>query len=274
MIDVPFERLKFIAKERFATLFEGVSASKIFGEGMEFAEVVPYALGDDVRHINWIATAKSAALQKNRHYGQKRLHLKVLYLLEANLLCGKPTEALNRLIYLHYLLGFGAFYAGHYLEIEIVTDTSHHYLTPQAHAVHIEHTAYLIAQSGLFKRRAATASLLKHATPSPHTLTFIIGSFFDKEPFAHLPHTPSPIALALRCPLPQKRMQGLELIDPATGDRIGGANASSQKYRKELRKHDEALRVKAQKHGIHLGFIDDLDAAAAQINLLMRKALH
>ena len=273
MIEVPFERLKFIAKERFATLFEGVSASKIFGEGMEFAEVAPYALGDDVRRINWIATAKSASLQKNLHYGQKRLHLKALFLLEANLLCGKPTEALNHLIYLHYLLGLGAFYAGHYLEIEIITDTSRRYLKPQAHAVHIEHAARLIAQSTLFKRRATGASLLKHATPSPRALTFIIGSFFDKEPFAHLPRTSSPIALALRCPLPQERMQGLDLIDPATSNRISGANASSQKYRKELRKHDEALRAKAQKHGVHLGFIDDLDAAAAQINLLMRKAL-
>lgn len=51
--------------------FLGTHVARARGEGIEFADVRPFRVGDRVRHVNWRATARRGALQVNERHPEQ-----------------------------------------------------------------------------------------------------------------------------------------------------------------------------------------------------------
>lgn len=76
-------RLLHLRGRREATgLFSGSSVSPFRGSGLEFEESRPYAPGDDVRSLDWSATARTGELYVKRHR-EERSHT-LLFALDAS----------------------------------------------------------------------------------------------------------------------------------------------------------------------------------------------
>lgn len=53
-------RLEIVTKKKVTEIFTGNYKSSFKGQGMEVESVRRYEEGDDVRHIDWVTTAKQA----------------------------------------------------------------------------------------------------------------------------------------------------------------------------------------------------------------------
>jgi uncharacterized protein (DUF58 family) len=55
---IALKALQLKAKRQVYTLLSGNNLSKLHGEGYDFSELREYQMGDDIRKINWMITAK------------------------------------------------------------------------------------------------------------------------------------------------------------------------------------------------------------------------
>ncbi len=113
--------LAIIAKQKVATFLAGTRKSKFRGDGTDFADLREYIPGDDLRKVDWKATAKYQNKLVVKEYEQER-NANVVILLDssASMLLGKKeprikaaVEAIASLTHATIMnkdfIGFGAF---------------------------------------------------------------------------------------------------------------------------------------------------------------------
>jgi len=57
-MNLALKALQLKARHQVYTLLSGHNLSKLHGEGYDFSELREYQMGDDIRKINWMITAK------------------------------------------------------------------------------------------------------------------------------------------------------------------------------------------------------------------------
>lgn len=65
------ELLRMLIGPKRTQVFAGNRLSRAKGEGIEFADLRPYAAGDQERQVNWRATARSGQLWINQHHPER-----------------------------------------------------------------------------------------------------------------------------------------------------------------------------------------------------------
>src|SRR5262249_4228969 len=65
------ERLQKIVEGHETTPFSGNQVSRAKGEGIEFADIRPFAPGDRVRRVNWRASARRERLYVNESHPER-----------------------------------------------------------------------------------------------------------------------------------------------------------------------------------------------------------
>jgi uncharacterized protein (DUF58 family) len=73
------EQLRQIVSPRETQPYAGDEVSRRRGEGIEFADIRPFAAGDPLRHVNWRVTARRAELWVNERHPERNTDL-VLFL--------------------------------------------------------------------------------------------------------------------------------------------------------------------------------------------------
>ncbi len=73
------EALRFVVRPRETQVYAGNLVSRRKGEGIEFADLRPFAYGDRVRRVNWRASARRSELWVNEHHPERNTDI-VLFL--------------------------------------------------------------------------------------------------------------------------------------------------------------------------------------------------
>jgi uncharacterized protein (DUF58 family) len=73
------EELQFALRPRETQVFAGNQVSRAKAEGIEFADLRPFAYGDRVRRVNWRASARRGELWVNEHHPERNTDV-VLFL--------------------------------------------------------------------------------------------------------------------------------------------------------------------------------------------------
>jgi uncharacterized protein (DUF58 family) len=73
------ESLQFALRPRETQVFAGNQVSRAKAEGIEFADLRPFAFGDRVRRVNWRASARRGELWVNEHHPERNTDV-VLFL--------------------------------------------------------------------------------------------------------------------------------------------------------------------------------------------------
>ena len=87
-----FKALQLKAQHQVYTLLSGHNLSKLHGEGYDFSELREYQVGDDIRKINWMITAKRGKPYIKELHANRELSVVVACLMDASLYFGSANS--------------------------------------------------------------------------------------------------------------------------------------------------------------------------------------
>ena len=88
------ERLELVSRKIFAGTMRGERRSKRRGESVEFADYRPYAVGDDLRFLDWNILARLDQLFIKLFLQEEDLHVSLLIDVSASMNFGRPDKML------------------------------------------------------------------------------------------------------------------------------------------------------------------------------------
>jgi len=98
--------LQLKARHQVYTLLNGHNLSKLHGEGYDFAELREYQMGDDIRKINWMISAKLGKPYIKELHANRELSIVVCALMDASLYFGSGNAKQKKLCEVATLLGY------------------------------------------------------------------------------------------------------------------------------------------------------------------------
>ncbi len=101
-----FRTLLIKARHQVYTLLSGNSFSKLHGEGYDLSELREYQVGDDIRKINWVITAKMGKPYIKELHANRELSIVVSSMMGGSLYFGDGNTKQERLAEVIMLLGY------------------------------------------------------------------------------------------------------------------------------------------------------------------------
>ena len=98
--------LQLKARQQVYTLLSGQNFSRLHGEGYDFSELREYHIGDDIRKINWMITAKLKKPYIKELHANRELSVVVATLMDASLYFGSGNSKQKKLTEVATLLAY------------------------------------------------------------------------------------------------------------------------------------------------------------------------
>ena len=132
--------LAFRVRRPVNELLHGAYASRFHGSGLEFAEMREYVPGDDVRQIDWNATARSGRTFVKQHVEER--NLSVAFVVDVSASSGFRADDVSRLERFAELVGLLGFCAQRHRDrcgLVLATDRVEQVVMPANGAAHVRH---------------------------------------------------------------------------------------------------------------------------------------
>ncbi len=243
------QRVKEIVLKAKKSVFTGNIGNHLTafkGDGIDFAEIREYSSGDDVRKINWKATAKSGSLKLNEFNEERELHIVVVSMLSGGLTFGTKRSKQDVVAELLALVGFSAVSNGDRLEIALISDKVERHFKPTKSSGIVEASIYEILSSDLLDKQADYKSAVEflQGRVKRGAIVVVIGDFYEDLDLTLLAKHQL-YAIRVRDHFEENpNINGeLGLIDPATkkGTQISLDGSLLHKFREELKEHDRKI---------------------------------
>jgi uncharacterized protein (DUF58 family) len=262
------------AKKSVYTGNLGNNLTSFKGDGIDFAEIREYNYGDDVRKINWKATAKSGNLKINEFNEERELHIVVACMLSGGLNFGVKRLKQDVMAELVALLGFSALINGDRFELILFSDTLHRHFKPTKSSGVIEAGVSEIVQSSYVGKEADYANFTSYLQSKlkKRAIVIVLGDFFedgiDLSPL--IKHQLYAINIRDHFEEEPNISADLNLVDPNTLNfmELTLNKGVVNEYKKELLKHDNKLKEHFLEYAIAGAKVytdDDLYLRATQI---------
>ncbi len=271
------ERAKEIilrAKKNVFTGNLGNNLTSFKGDGIDFAEIREYNFGDDVRKINWKATAKSGDLKINEFNEERELSIVVACMLSGGLNFGTKRLKQDLMAELVALLGFSAIANSDRFELILFSNKVEKHYKPTKKSGVVEMGVYDILSLELIGKEADYNKFVSYLQSKlkKRAIVIIVGDFFEEDIDLSMLIKHQLYAIRLRDKLEESlNISGdLSLIDPKTLDSMELVinRSIAKEYQKELIKHDSKLDEHFLEYNITNGKIytdDDIYIKAMQI---------
>jgi uncharacterized protein (DUF58 family) len=142
-----FSNLNLIARWIVEGFISGLHASPYHGFSVEFAEYRPYTPGDDLRHFDWKALAKSDRKYVKKYHSETNMRAHVLLDCSASMNFGEPVTKLRYgkaiAAALSYLMVLQQDAAG----LALFADKLVQYLPPKSTMLHFRDVARILEQA-------------------------------------------------------------------------------------------------------------------------------
>ncbi|WP_418640418.1 DUF58 domain-containing protein [Sulfurimonas sp. ST-27] len=257
----------------------GENISKKRGEGYDFQELREYESGDDIRHIDWIISAKTTKPYVKVFHQQKELNVVIVPFLCGSLHFGTKILKKDLLTQICALLSYSCVKQNNPFESYICSDTL--FLCTQK-------TKQLFAVRRLLEKVESFDVLGKTLDYSYSTealyrqiqrksILFLIGDFFDTHDLnlmaLSLKHELVLIIVRDRFEENPAELGELHITDPALGmsAEISLNKKTLHSYRKKIVQNDEMLYKKLQTAGVRFVKIYTDEDPAEKIIGLMEK---
>ncbi len=217
---------KIVIKTKRAVFSEviGNNASIFLGEGYDFAELREYQIGDDIRHIDWIITAKLQKPYVKLFYAQREINVVCAFMLGGNSYFGARKSKQELMAEIGAIIGFSATKNGDPFTSYIFADNSFSLTPPTKRISAIAKTiGDVLSFESLGKKsdyKYAAKTLFERV--KRRSLIFIIGDFLDEFDFGALAKKHEVIAVMVRDRLEEEPpvMGAASLVDPESGAHI------------------------------------------------------
>lgn len=271
-------RLKEIllkVKKRVFTGNLGNTLSTFKGTGLDFSEIKDYAIGDDVRGINWKATAKGLGVKVNLFNEERELNVIVAYLINGSILFGTKRIKQDAMAEVMGFLSYSALKNSDNLTTIFFDEKLEKLFKPTKKLGVLEDTLGYALGFDALTHQVDYKSFCHFINSSikKRSLIFLIGDFYGDVDFTSISHKNEIYALIVRDRFEENpTFNGdISLVDPMTlsEDDISLDKSSLKEYKKLLQKHDEKLYKHFLDNKIKYGKIytdDDIYIKISQIS--------
>jgi uncharacterized protein (DUF58 family) len=196
----------------------GNNATTFVGNGLDFSELREYYFGDDVRKINWKATAKAQRPYINLFTEERELNIVIAFMTSGGIAFGSKRIKQELMAEVYALLAYSAMKNGDNVTTLAFSDKEEYYRRPtkSINALH-EVVPQLLALDVLGKEvdyEAFSNHLL--GTLKQKSIVFVIGDFYEDVDLTLLSAKHEVYAIVVRDKFEEdpKLMGMLDLIDP------------------------------------------------------------
>lgn len=231
------------------------------GDGLDFREIRDYDHGDDIRKINWKATAKGGGVKTNVFNEERELNIVLAFMVSGSINFGSVKLKQEVIAEILALLSFSALKGHNRLQSQFFSDKSELFFEPTKR----ETIIYNIVESAI-----ETDSLGKevnykkfcdfiNSVVRQKSLIFMIGDFYGDIDLSDIAHKNEVYALIVRDRVEENPiLHGLfDLIDPNSLDskEINLNRDTSKEYKKLIKEHDSKIYEHFVEHQITFGKI-------------------
>ena len=204
-MNTTFKALQLKAKHQVYTLLSGHNLSKLHGEGYDFSELREYQMGDDIRKINWMITAKLGKPYIKELHANRELSIVVAALMDGSLYFGsKSNKTVNakqeKLAEVATVLGYAAqqnadLFTGISYEQDQIKSTA-----PTKQLYHIEQFSKTLFEASLLGTKVNYNISIQDLFKRVHkpSLVFVIGDFLEEVDLSLLAQKHEVIAIIIR----------------------------------------------------------------------------
>jgi len=179
--------IHYRAKDIVDGVLNGLHRSPQHGSSVEFAEHIEYAPGDEIRHIDWRAYAKSDKYYVRRFEQETNLRAMILLDVSSSMKYQSPESNQSKWQYAQELAAALAYLMLHQQDavgITIVDEEIRGYVPPRSHSNHLRHLSQVLAteepNSGTPTNLTVGANHLLELF-SGRGVVFVISDFMDHD---------------------------------------------------------------------------------------------
>jgi uncharacterized protein (DUF58 family) len=259
------------AKKQVWTNKSSNSLSKIRGEGLDFCEIRPYQPGDDVRHINFTASAKGQELQTNVFNEDKQISVVIAVLLSSSLQFGSQTLKIETLAEIVAILGLSSIKQHNKTQL-VLFEKKSIFFDLHNEAILLDALEFIL-NFDLAKITFDFKKANDFLATCPKSLVFLLGDFYTQYNYALTRKKHQLNALIVRDKLEENPnfLSQLDLVDFSTNHKIGvDFNAKiSEKYQTKIQAIDKSISQYFAKNTIKSGKIYTHDSVFLTLNQLL-----
>jgi uncharacterized protein (DUF58 family) len=245
------------------------------GEGLNFREIRDYSIGDDVKKINWKATAKSNTIKINVFDNEQELNILVAFFANGSIKFGSKNIKQDVMSEVLALLSFSAIRQHDNLSNVIFTNNNNQNYYPSFKNEYLLEeivTQCLEINTEKLKIDFCDFCDFINNKIKNKTLIFLIGDFYEDIDLSSISHKNEIYSIIVRDRFEEYPMLNgnYNLTDPTTmqySDIYINKNVAN-KYNELIKKHDEKLTSHFKQHMIKYGKIytdDDIYVRLSQI---------
>jgi len=255
-MNTALKALQLKARHQVYTLLSGHNLSNLHGEGYDFSELREYQMGDDIRKINWMITAKLGKPYIKELHANRELSVVVATLMDASLYFGSGNAKQAKLTEVATLLGYATQQQSDLFTGVCYTQTQTYMTPPTKQLYHIEEFSQTLFETSLLGTTLHTNRAIQDLFQRIHksSLVFVLGDFLEEIDLSLLAQKHEVIAILIRDKeeASPKALGEVTLSNPKDNSKMetyfGKRNV--KKYLAKLKEHDEKLIEHFSQHDI------------------------
>jgi uncharacterized protein (DUF58 family) len=216
--------LQLKARHQVYTLLSGNNLSRLHGEGYDFSELREYQIGDDIRKINWMITAKLGKPYIKELHANRELSVVVAALMDGSLYFAQENAKQQKLTETAMLLAYAAQHNGDLFTGIGYTQNKTLLTPPTKQLFHVENFSKALHDTPLLGTVLDKETSLKDLFPRLHkpSLLFVLGDFLEETDLSLLAQKHEVIAVIIRHREEEspKKLGEVTLEDPRDGNRV------------------------------------------------------
>jgi len=231
------------------------------GDGLDFREIREYDHGDDIRKINWKATAKGAGVKTNVFNEERELNIVLAFMVSGSIHFGSFKLKQEIVAEILALLSFSALKGHNRLQSQFFSDKSELFFEPSKS----NNIIYNIVENAINIDTLGKEVNYKNfcnfvnSVVRQKSLIFMIGDFYGDIDLSDIAHKNEIYALIVRDRLEENPLLNgtFELIDPNSleSNKIHLNKSTAKEYQKLIKEHDNKIQEHFIEHQITFGKI-------------------
>jgi len=246
-MNTALKALQLKARHQVYTLLSGHNLSSLHGEGYDFSQLREYQMGDDIRKINWMISAKLGKPYIKELHANRELSIVVSTFMDSSMYFGLGNAKQEKLTEVATLLSYATLQQNDLFTGISYTQTDTFSTPPTKQIYHTEQFSQKLYEAELLgttlNHTDAIKDLFKRIDKP--SLVFILGDFLEDVDVSLLAQKHEVIAIIIRDKEEEfpKKMGEVTLLNPQDQSTMQTyfAKKSIKKYLAKLKENDEKM---------------------------------
>ena len=246
-MNTALKALQLKARHQVYTLLSGHNLSSLHGEGYDFAQLREYQMGDDIRKINWMISAKLGKPYIKELHANRELSVVISTFMDGSMYFGLGNAKQEKLTEVATLLSYATLQQNDLFTGISYTQTDTFSTPPTKQIYHTEQFSQKLYEAELLgttlNHTDAIKDLFKRIDKP--SLVFILGDFLEDVDVSLLAQKHEVIAIIIRDKEEEfpKKMGEVTLLNPQDQSTMQTyfGKKSIKKYLAKLKENDEKM---------------------------------